>query len=213
MSFDKVVHSKPEFYAKKLDAIIAAKRLLYKLLLIDAHITGQREEIARKNIEVLDKHLTGKKVLEIGCGRGSFLASLVSQKGCTCYGVDVSPEMIEYARTHNPGPAYGVHDSANLPFKENEFDFVIFSYVLHHVDNLEATIREAKRVGKHVIIYECCSFERQPLKALSNLYWKTVDGGHGYKSLSEWKQLFGHRVVDEIKGCGLVRYGMCVFQK
>src|SRR6266851_8570408 len=75
MSFDKVVHSKPEFYAKKLDTIIAAKRLLYKLLLIDAHITGQREEIARKNIEVLDKHLTGKKVLEIGCGRGSFLAS------------------------------------------------------------------------------------------------------------------------------------------
>jgi hypothetical protein len=45
------------------------------------------------------------------------------------------------------------------------------------------------------------------------MYWKAVDGGMHYKSLSEWKTLFGERVVAEIKGRGLVRYGMCIFEK
>jgi len=212
MSFDKIVHSKPEFYTKKLDLISASKRFVYKLLLIDSHITRQREEIARRNREMIDKYLTGKKVLEVGCGRGSFLASLIKKNGCFCHGVDISAEMIAFAKEHNPGPTYSVIDSAELPFAGNEFDFVIFTYVLHHVDDLERTIAEAKRVGRHVIIYESCSFEHQPLKALSNLYWKAVDGGMWYKSLPEWKKLFSVPVVEEIKGSGLVRYGMLLFQ-
>jgi|SRR5579863_396311 len=213
MSFDKIVHSRPEFYQKKLDIISATKHLLYKFLLIDRHVTRQREEITRANRQILETHLKGKKVLEVGCGRGSFLVSLQQKHGCECFGVDISQEMIDYANAHNPGPTYSVIDSAKLPFEDNQFDFVIFTYVLHHVDDLSKTIDEAKRVGKHVIIYESCSFDAQPLKGLSNLYWKTVDGGMHYKTMDEWKMLFGQRVVAEIKGHGLVRYGMCVFQK
>jgi ubiquinone/menaquinone biosynthesis C-methylase UbiE len=213
MSFDKIVHSKPEFYQKKLDTISAAKQLLYKLLLIDRHITRQREEINRTNQQILAEQLKGRKVLEVGCGRGSFLASLQRKHGCQCYGVDISSEMIEHAKAHNPGPTYSVIDSAKLPFDDNQFDFVIFTYVLHHVDDLAKTISEAKRVGKHVIIYESCSFDIQPLKGLSNSYWKLVDGGAHYKPLAEWKRLFGQRVIAEIKGRGLVRYGMCIFEK
>jgi ubiquinone/menaquinone biosynthesis C-methylase UbiE len=213
MGFDKTVHSKPEFYSKKLDLISASKHFIYKLLLIDRHITQQREEIARLNRAMIDKYLTGKKVLVVGCGRGSFLASLVEKNGCICHGVDISPEMIAFARENNPGPDYRVIDSAQLPFGDSEFDFVIFTYVLHHVDDLERTIAEAKRVGRHVIIYECCAFEHQPLKAFSNLYWKAVDGGMWYKSIPEWKKLFGLPVVEEIRGSGLIRYGMCLFRK
>lgn len=213
MSFDKIVHSKPEFYTKKLDFISSTKRLIYKLLLIDSHVTQQRQEIDRRNRAMIDTYLTGKRVLEVGCGRGSFLASLARKNGCICHGVDISPEMIAFAKEHNPGPTYSVINSADLPFADNEFDFVIFTYVLHHVDDLHATIREAKRVSRHVIIYESCAFEHQPLKALSRFYWKAVDGGHWYQSLPEWKKLFGVRVVEEIKGTGLVRYGMCLFQK
>jgi len=213
VSFDKIVHSRPEFYRKKLDVISASKQVLYKLFFIDRHITQQRELIARRNHELLAEYLKGRKVLEVGCGQGSFLASLGHKHGCECYGVDISREMVDYAKVHNPGPTYSVIDSAKLPFAENEFDYVIFTYVLHHVDDLERTISEAKRVSRHVIIYESCSYDMQPLKALSNLYWKTVDGGMHYKSLAEWKALFGGRVAAEIRGRGLVRYGMCIFEK
>jgi ubiquinone/menaquinone biosynthesis C-methylase UbiE len=60
-----------------------------------------------------------------------------------------------------------VHDGAALPFEDKRFDFVIFTYVLHYVDDLAGTIKEACRVGKHVIIYESCAYNAQPLKALS----------------------------------------------
>jgi len=213
MQLDKVVHSKPEFYMRKLDFIATSKRLLYKLLWIDSLVTRQREEIARRNEAILDKYVSGRKVLEVGCGRGGGLVALMRRKGCSCCGVDVSPEMIDFAKEHNPGPSYRVADSAKLPFDENQFDFVIFNYVLHHVDDLENTIREAKRVGRHVIIYEAACFEHQPLKSLSRLFWKLTDGGHGYKSLSEWKSLFNEPAIEEIRGTGLVRYGMCIFKK
>jgi ubiquinone/menaquinone biosynthesis C-methylase UbiE len=213
MSFDKLVHSKPEFYAKKLDVTHSLKRLLYRVLLIDSHVTKQRKEIALRNEALMAKYLMGKTILEVGCGRGYNLASLYKDWGCQCFGVDTSPQMIEYAQSHNPGPTYCVTNGPDLPFEQDQFDFVIFNYVLHHAEKLDQMIREAKRVGKHVIIYEACAFDHQPWKALSVLYWRTVDGGFTYKSLNEWKSQFGWSAIAEIEGSGLVRYGMCVFQK
>jgi hypothetical protein len=89
---------------------------------------------------------------------------------------------------------------------------VIFNYVLHHVEDLDGTIREAKRVGKNILVYESCAFDMVPLRYLSNLYWKIVDGGYEYRSLRDWKRKFDMDVIEEIEGTGLVRYGMCLFR-
>jgi ubiquinone/menaquinone biosynthesis C-methylase UbiE len=212
MRLDRFVHSKPVMYAKKLDAINFVKRVIYRALFIDKHIQVQRADIMRRNTEAIRRHLTGKKVLEIGCGQGSFLGTLHKDYNCDCYGVDISPEMVAYAQEKNSGPRYAVMDSSRLEVEDGAFDFVIFNYVLHHVDNLDGTIREAKRVGRHILIYESCAFATEPLRYLSNLYWKTVDGGNGYKSLGEWKRQFDMEVIEEIEGTGLVRYGMCIFK-
>ena len=39
-------------------------------------------------------------------------------------------------------------NSKNLPFKDNEFDFVIASHVMEHVENLQFFISELERVSK-----------------------------------------------------------------
>ena len=78
MGFDKAVHSRPEFNQKKLDALSAAKRTVYKLLLVDRHVTKQREALQRANQAVQQKYLPGSRVFEIGCGRRSFLQHLQS---------------------------------------------------------------------------------------------------------------------------------------
>lgn len=213
MRLDSYVHSKPDLYTEKLRLIDRLKRAVYKLLLIDGLVTRRREEISTQNLEMIRRRLKNKKILEIGCGTGSFLASLHSDLGCIGHGIDISGEMIAAARERNPGPTFTVMDSAKLRFDDDSFDYVVFNYVLHHVYDLRATIDEAKRVGRHVIIYESCAFGSQPLKYLSNLYWKAVDGGYQYRSLDEWQALFGWKVVDEIRGGGLVRYGMCVFER
>ena len=199
-------------YAKKLEAINFVKRAIYKTLFIDKYIQEQRANITRRNTEAIRRHLTGKKVLEIGCGQGSLLGTLHKNYNCDCYGVDISPEMVAYAEERNPGPRYAIMDSSRLEFEDGAFDFVIFNYVLHHVGDLDGTIREAKRVGKHILIYESCAFAKEPLRYLSNLYWKTVDGGNDYKSLGDWKRQFDMEVIEEIEGTGMVRYGMCIFK-
>jgi ubiquinone/menaquinone biosynthesis C-methylase UbiE len=206
------VHSQPRFYQWKLGALNVLKSLFYRVLFINDSVNEQRRAIQERNTELLAKHLTGKRVLEIGCGRGSFLASLSERYGCRCVGVDVAAEMIEYAREHNPGPEYHALDSAKLPFADREFDVVVFNYVLHHLARLDDTIAEAKRVARAVVFYESCPWGSEPFKGLARFYWKTTDGGFQYLTLTEWKERFALPVLDEIEGTGFVRYGMGVLK-
>jgi len=210
--FDEFVHHHPRFYRWKLDALNIAKRAIYMASGQDKKISQIRAEIARKNREIVDRYFDGMKVLEIGCGEGSSLAGLSADRLCECVGVDISEVMIKAAAGRHGGPSYCVMDSSSLAFKDKEFDVVLFNYVLHHVANVNETIVEAKRVGKKIVIYECCAWNKQPFKYISRLYWKLTDGGYDYLSLSEWQSRFGMPVLAEIRGRGLVRYGMCVFQ-
>lgn len=71
--------------------------------------------------------LTGKRVLDIGCGTG-YYARLFARLGArTVVGVDVVPEMVELAREIESsaplGITYEVHDLAELPVL-GEFDVV-----------------------------------------------------------------------------------------
>jgi ubiquinone/menaquinone biosynthesis C-methylase UbiE len=213
MRFDVIVHRFPGFYEWKLEMLKVVKKGAYRLLLVDKEVDELHHYIEQRNAALIAKYLTGKYVLEVGCGRGSFLAGLVRDRGCRCVGVDASGEMIKAATTENPGPDYYVMDGADLKFEDQSFDVVLFNYVLHHVEKLDETLAEAKRVGKKVIFYESCACKSTPAKQLSKLYWKLTDGGYEYLTLDEWKDRFQLPVLDEIEGAGLVRYGMCVLGK
>ena len=76
MRLDKFVHNRPEFYQWKLGALNVAKCGAYRLLFMDERILRLRREIELKNQELIDRYVAGKKVLEIGCGRGTFLSLL-----------------------------------------------------------------------------------------------------------------------------------------
>lgn len=212
MRLDTIVHNLPNFYQWKLGAINVIKGIIYRMFFINNLVEDQRKALHEKNQEYISTYFPGKRVLEIGCGRGSFIAGLVNNHGCSAVGIDVSNQMIEYAKANNPGPEYFVMDSSQLNFADKEFDYVIFTYVLHHVANLDETIKEAKRVSKNIVIYESCPWESEPLRTLSSFYWKTTDGGYNYLPFSEWKKRIGLPVVAELEGKGLVRYGMGIFQ-
>src|SRR5215471_7878199 len=202
MRLDSIVHSLPRFYQWKLDALSLIKRAVYRVCFMDGKIARQHQTIQQKNDELIAKYVAGKSVLEVGCGRGSLLGSLERKHGCRCVGIDLSSEMINYAKNNNPGPTYEVMNSSRLRFPDHHFDVVLFNYVLHHVEDLDRTISEAKRVGKTIILYESCLWENEPFKTVSKLYWKITDGGHEYLTLDEWKRRFQLAALDEIKGSG-----------
>jgi SAM-dependent methyltransferase len=77
----------------------------------------------------------GSNVLEIGCGTGLF-TEMFARSGCTITAVDISPALLERARTRGLPP-----DRVRFLSKRFEdcqvdgpFDAVIGSSVLHHLD-------------------------------------------------------------------------------
>lgn len=92
----------------------------------------------------------GKKVLNIGVGRGG-LEHLLISKGIEVYCLDPNVETILNIRKHyNMGERAQAGYSQQLPFADNLFDIVVMSEVLEHLDNdvLSRTIDELKRVLK-----------------------------------------------------------------
>jgi SAM-dependent methyltransferase len=87
-------------------------------------------------------------------------------------------------------------DGKTLPYKDGEFDAVIFIDVLHHIDNPIDILCEAKRVSKGRIIIK--DHLREGLFAYSTLKFMDYVGNahHGvrlpynYLSKCEWDDIF-----------------------
>jgi SAM-dependent methyltransferase len=94
--------------------------------------------------------LTGKRVLDLGCGIGDLSLQLL-QRGADVTGLDLSAGMVEVARRRAehflPGSRFdGVAapvDATGLP--DHAFDVVVGKWILHHVE-LEPAFRELRRI-------------------------------------------------------------------
>jgi len=93
-------------------------------------------------------------VLDIGCGTGKY--SEVFQ--CNYFGIDISPEYIDYARKYYKGN-FSVMDATCIEFSDKMFDYVMIVGVLHHLpdDKVAGIIGEINRICKRngrIIIME-----------------------------------------------------------
>ncbi len=86
------------------------------------------------------------KVLDVGCGDG-LIDRLIAQRrpDVTISGVD----LIVRPQTHIPVAAF---DGKRIPFEDGAFDIVMFVDVLHHTDDPETLLREARRVARRAVV-------------------------------------------------------------
>lgn len=94
------------------------------------------------------------RVLEIGAGTGFFVINL-AQAGLVHepYATDISPGMVEVClrNAQNVGiknMKARTADAEDLPFEDGFFDMVVGHAVLHHLPDVQASLREALRVLK-----------------------------------------------------------------
>jgi ubiquinone/menaquinone biosynthesis C-methylase UbiE len=90
--------------------------------------------------------LTGKRVLDAGCGKGRFARILQDSNALAeVWGLDISPEMLKFV------PA-GIRTAAGsmtaLPFPSEAFDFVYATESLEHAVEIEKAVAELCRVLK-----------------------------------------------------------------
>lgn len=84
----------------------------------------------------------GMSVLEIGCGTGDLLDTLAPSRGT---GLDISPKMVEIARSKHPDLTFVVGDAQDLPLSET-FDYVILSDVIGYLEDVQRAFEELRKV-------------------------------------------------------------------
>lgn len=102
--------------------------------------------LARDNLG--DVH--GRRVIEIGCGRGAFARYLVAQ-GADLVAADFSEKAIEIAKRRLADSARCevlVADIQEIPFPPESFDVVISLETLEHVPDPDRALAELVRVTK-----------------------------------------------------------------
>jgi len=85
------------------------------------------------------------KILDIGSGSGSFLASM-KELGWDPYGIDISPEAVERAQSLGVTMFHG--EVQDVPFPEGFFDVITLRAVLEHVHHPVETLCEVHRILK-----------------------------------------------------------------
>ena len=116
------------------------------------------------NIELIDifdnkMHFTKTmNILDFGCGTGNYLLSIHRKYHSNCFGVEPSDGMIEKAIIKNPTLSIKKGDHTHIPFKDNFFDFIYMTDVIHHIPNLDQLFKtlqiKLKENGKKCIITE-----------------------------------------------------------
>ncbi|GAA3681708.1 class I SAM-dependent methyltransferase [Nocardioides ginsengisoli] len=91
--------------------------------------------------------VSGRRVLDAGCGSGPLMAAL-RDRGAAVTGVDASAAMVELARARlGPDADLRVADLADpLPFADADFDDVVASLVLHYLQDWAGPLAELRRV-------------------------------------------------------------------
>ncbi|KAB5532725.1 S-adenosyl-L-methionine-dependent methyltransferase [Coniochaeta sp. 2T2.1] len=139
--------------------------------------------------------LSGKRVLDLGCGFGWFCRWAANHGTASVHGIDISHNMLEKARTmsetgakySNISYARADLDSLELPESDTaSYDLVFSSLAFHYLENLPQLIQLIHRVlkpgvGKLVFSVEHPVFTAPPSPAMATdpgtgrKYWKLED--------------------------------------
>ena len=100
----------------------------------------------------------GMKVLEVGCGTGTNLL-LYENAGCDVFGIDLSPAMLEVARSKLSERAdLRMADAAEMPYADDSFDIVTAFLTLHEMPTatraavMAEMVRVVDRDGRLLLI-------------------------------------------------------------
>jgi SAM-dependent methyltransferase len=167
-------------------AIVPALRYRGLTWLYDFVIGPTTRERAVKAAIVVQARLEpGAQVLDVGAGTGSLAIMLKrSQPAATVVGVDGDPRILAVARRKGSTAAADVSwvegMAQRLPFERNQFDRVVTSLLLHHLDDAAKAgalveMRRVLRPGGTLVVADW-DRPRGPLMHAAFLLVRLLDG-------------------------------------
>jgi SAM-dependent methyltransferase len=103
----------------------------------------------RPRMLALAGEVSGRRVLDLGCGEGAYSRALVG-RGAQVTGIDGSARLIEVARTRAAAARltidYQCANASALGLASDAFDLIVASMVMMNVEDYDGAIRESHRV-------------------------------------------------------------------
>jgi SAM-dependent methyltransferase len=153
------------------------------------------------------------RVLDFGAGDGTIASLCMAQRrDCSIEGIDV----LVRKDTRVPVTRF---DGKTIPFHDGAFDAVIAVDVLHHTDDIAATLSEAARVARDALIVKDHFAENTVDHGILRAMDWVGNAPHGvvlpynYLSRREWEQCFanaGLRVDEMTSDIGLYPFPFCL---
>ncbi|WP_228032447.1 class I SAM-dependent methyltransferase [Mycolicibacterium sp. P9-22] len=145
----------------------------------------------------VQRELPYDRALELGCGTGFFLLNLI-QAGVARRGsvTDLSPGMVKVATRNGQGLGLDIDgkvaDAEGIPYEDNTFDLVVGHAVLHHIPDVEKSLREVVRIlkpgGRFVFAGEPTSAGNVYARNLSTLTWRVSTNITKLPGLQGWRR-------------------------
>lgn len=152
------------------------------------HYDGRWRSVAEKFAQHYGLK-AGQKVLDVGCGKAYLLYELTQVvPGLIVRGIDISDYALEHSKEEvRACIQYG--KAQELPFADNEFDFVYSLTTLHNlkVFDLKQAVQEIERVSKGNSYIMVESF-RNDVEEVNMLYWQLTCAS--FYSVEEWEWLY-----------------------
>ena len=143
---------------------------------------------------------SGKRVIDVGCGDGTYSAELARLGESACiHGVDPAEAAVSAARerTRDARVSFSVADAYELPHADAEFDLAYLRGVLHHVERPLDALREAVRVAPVAVIVEPNGYNPglKLLERVSSYHREHAERSYPPRRLDRWAAQLGARVV------------------
>ncbi|MGH3564078.1 MAG: class I SAM-dependent methyltransferase [Mycobacterium sp.] len=143
------------------------------------------------------RRLPYDRALELGCGTGFFLLNLI-QSGVARRGsvTDLSPGMVKVATRSGQSLVLDIDgqvaDAEGIPYADDTFDLVVGHAVLHHIPDVERSLREVRRVlrpgGRFVFAGEPTAVGDRYARSLSTLTWRITTNATKLPGLGSWRR-------------------------
>ncbi len=112
-------------------------------------IVERETDLNQKCVTKILNEVSGKNVLEVGCGGGFLAKKLAQNNDVTAVDIYLSDEL---KKAENANLRFAQSSAEKLPFADKSFDVVVCTHTLEHVRDIQKTLSELRRVAKSQLI-------------------------------------------------------------